>query len=217
MRQFTVGGSVQVFSLRGLAVLLVSLNGVCCDIAIAAGLHLPRENWFLSKVQALGQAPLPRTMVLRGPSPDTERTAAFITSMGSFDVFLAPLGDTWPRTVEKLDLENSDSCRSAAETLSTDFKIQCIHRATPEPLPGCTLLVDLLGPAGVIERASIYVVLQNGAPCPLYDSLAPPSSYSLPGKPLRPWGGSRLVAEVASPTAQSILRAIGIESGGHDH
>lgn len=215
MLRFTVSGSIHQLSLRGLAALLVSFNWICSEIAIAARLDLQTENWFLYKAQASGRPPLPRTMVLSGPSPDTERVAALFAALGSFDVFLAPPGDTVAQTAEKIDLENNDSCRSAAETLSVEsIKFECIRRGPSEPLPGCSLGIDLQGlsvSGGIAQRAWVYAVLDNGEPCPFYDSLIPLSSYPFPGKPFRPLRGSRLVAEVVSPTPQSILRAIGIE------
>jgi hypothetical protein len=220
MHRFTVSDSIHQRSVTGLVVLLFSLNWIFPEIAIVTGLDVQTENWFLTKVHADSRPPPPRTLVLRGPSPETERFAAFFAALGSFDVFVAPLADTWARTGEKVDLDDTVSCRSAAKALSVDSaKLECLHRAPPQPLPGCSLGIDFRGPpdvAGVPQRASIYAILENGEPCPFYDSLIPLSSYPFPGKPFRPWAGSRPVAEVVSPTAQSILRAIGVETGGHD-
>jgi hypothetical protein len=190
--------------------------------AISKTLGLEIKNWSVTKVQ--GDAPVapPRTMVLRGPSPETERIAALFASIGSFDVFVAPLDDRIAGTGEKVELENSESCRSEAQELSpSSVKIECIHRAQPEPLPGCRLGIDLRGApesGGSAQRAWIYAVLDHGEPCPFFDQLAKPSSSLLfPDKPLRPFTGSRLVAELASPTPRSILRAIGVEPNKIGH
>jgi hypothetical protein len=93
-------------------------------------------------------------------------------------------------------------------------KPECILRAPPEPLPGCSLGIDLRGlpdSVSVAQVAWIYAVLSNGEPCPFFDSLVSPDPYPVGGKQLRPWAGSRLVAKIGEPTPWSILRAIGIE------
>jgi hypothetical protein len=215
MRGYRDGGLSRGPLLRRLTVFALSVSTIFCDGAVAGNLHLQIETQFLIKVQMDSHPPPPRTMVLRGPSPETDRIAALFASLGSFDVFVAPLGDTLALTAQKIELENSDLCRSAAQAFSVDsIKVECIHRAPPQPLPGCSLGIDFRAPpgsSGVVQRASIYVVLNNGEPCPYFDSLAAPSSNPLPGQSLRPWGGSRLVAVVPSPTPRSILHAIGTE------
>ncbi len=212
---FGIGGSTHQLSLRGFAVLLVSLNWILFTSAFAPGVDPRTENQFISKAQAADRPPPPRTMVLRGPSPETELMAGFFAALGLFDVFVAPLNDAAARTAERIELKESDNCRSSDRPISTDsVKLECIRRAPPEPLPDCSLAIDFRDPpgaSGMAQRAWIYAVLDKGAPCPFYDSLVPP----VPGQSIRPWGGSRLVAQVVSPSPQSILRAIGIEPKTH--
>jgi hypothetical protein len=200
-----------------LAILLASLVAVISDAGIGERNAPESSRRPFDKIQAEELIVPPRTMVLRGPSPETERAAAVFASLGSFEVFVAPLGDSLARTAEKVELENDDSCRSAAQTLSVDsIKLECIRRAPPTPLPDCSLGIDLRGSSSsAVERAWIYAVLNNGEPCPFFDSLAPRSSDPFRGTPLRPWAGSRLFAQVASPTPRSILRALGIEPNSH--
>jgi len=216
MRRFVKTAPIYWTLFIGLAILAVGV------MAIPKTLGLEFNNWSITKVQADAPVAPPRTMVLRGPSPETERVAALFASIGLFDVFVAPLDDRIAGTGEKVELANSESCRSEAQELSPNsIRLECIHRAQAEPLPGCRLGIDFRGAPGsgaAAQRAWIYTVLDHGEPCPFFDQLAKPSSsFLFPDKPLRPISGSRLVTELASPTPRSILRAIGVEPNKIGH
>jgi hypothetical protein len=205
-------GSIRRLLPHLVAALMLGL-GLSPDVATANNLNRQNGNAFLAKVQANGRAVPPRAMVLRGPSPEAERVAAVLAASGLFDVFIAPLEDGWADTGARVDFDTSDGCRSGYPTLSPDaVSLECLHRSQPELLPGCSLQIDLIGPSGsesVAQRARIYVVLNRGESCPFYDQRY--SAYDLRMNGMRPWSSSQLLAELASPTLQQILRAIGVQ------
>jgi len=213
MRRFAKAGPIYWTLFIGLAIFAIGV------MAIPKTLGLEFNNWPVTKVQADAPVAPPRTMVLRGPSPETERVAALFAAIGLFDVFVASLDDRLARAGEKIELENTESCRSAAQTLSPDsIKLECIHHAEPSQLPGCSLQISLTGAHNsdvVAQRARICVVLDYGEPCPFYDQRYLDDALRTNG--LRPWASSRLLAELASPTLRSILRAIGVEPNKIGH
>src|ERR1700719_2751689 len=141
-------------------------------MAIPKTLGLEFNNWPVTKIQAQVPIAPPDVMVLHGASPDAsagaEHVAVLFAAAGVFNVFLAPSEEEWGVTGEKLDVEDSEHCRSDAKTLFPDsVKAECIHRAKRGPLPGCRLQIDLKGPPGsesVAQSARIYVVLEQGEP-----------------------------------------------------
>jgi hypothetical protein len=217
MRRFARAVPIYWTLFIGLAIFAIGV------MAIPKTLGLEINNWSVTKIQAQVPIAPPDVMVLHGASPDAsagaEHVAVLFAAAGLFDVFLAPPQEEWGVTGEKLDVENSERCRSEAKTMfSEGVKVECIHRATRGPLPGCRLQIDLNGPPiseSVAQSARIYVVLEQGEPCPFYDRRFLSDDLRLNG--LRPWRTIRLVAEVPSPTLQSILRAIGVEPNKIGH
>ena len=87
MRRFAKVGPIYWTLFIGLAIFAIGV------MTTARTLGLEINNWSITKVQADAPVAPPRTMVLRGPSPETERIAALFASIGLFDVFVAPLDD----------------------------------------------------------------------------------------------------------------------------
>ncbi len=189
---------------------------------IAKGLGLQVGSLPLVKVQAGAPVAPPRAVVLRGSSAQTEQLAALFAATGSFDVFVAAPGTGWVDKGDKVHLENSERCRADARTLPPDnMPAECIHFEPSGPLPGCRLQIDLTGPTdtqAVAQRARIYVIAEHDEACPFFDRLENPASPpGVGGKPSRPWSSLLALAELTSPTPQSILRAIGVEPSANSH
>jgi len=209
--------------LRILPPALAALAGVIlqtsCGSALARDVTSKADNWALTQIQFKAPDALPRTMVVRGTWPDTGRLAAAFAGTGLFDVFVTTLDDRLAREAEKIDVDNAPSCHSSSQLLSPDsVKLECIRRAQPGLLPGCSLQVNLTGPPkaeNVAQHARIFIVLDHGEPCPFYDQRYLAENLRTNG--LRAWRTSRLLAEIASPTPQTILRALGVEPSTMGH
>src|ERR1700693_3642584 len=120
MRRFIKVTSTRRILLPGLAILALVLTLISYGATIARNLNLEIKRQSVTKVQADGPSALPHAMVLHGSSPETERVAALFAAMGLFDLFVSPPEEEWGVTGEKIDLENSDRCRSDAQTFSPD-------------------------------------------------------------------------------------------------
>jgi hypothetical protein len=199
------------------AVLMISF----CALVITTIFRPEIRDWRLNP--GTTAIPPPRAMVFRYTSPHIESIAAFFVTTGLFDVFVAAPGVGWPDSGEQIIVDKTIDCQKSAD-LGLNVAAKCIHRQHAAALPPCRLLIDLNGPppsaSELAQDAQIAVWMDGDQACPFFGRrewirLPSPLSRLHPpfilGDPPQP-SALRGHAALTSPTAQSILHAIGIEA-----
>jgi hypothetical protein len=172
-----------------------------------------------------GTAPIspPRALVFRSQSSDIESIAAVFVTTGLFDAFVAAPGTGWPDRGEPIVIQKTKDCQRRAD-LKINVAAKCIHRQHAVSLPSCRILIDLNGSAPsaseLAQEARIAVVMDGDQACPFFgrrewirlpNAIARIHPPFIMGDPPQP-SALRGHAALTSPTAESILRAIGIEA-----
>jgi hypothetical protein len=199
------------------AVLMISL----CALVITTVFRPEIRDWRMNPGTAA--IPPPRAMVFRSASPQIENIAAFFVTTGLFDVFVATPGDGWLASAEPIVVEKTKECQMRAD-LELNVAAKCIQRQNAVPLPPCRVQIDLNGPprstSELAQDARIFVLMDGEQACPFFgprEWIRLPSPISrlhppfIMGDPPQP-SVLRGHAALTSPTAESILRAIGIEA-----